>query len=48
MTSWPWIQSAVGHPDLAREGGRVEYLTYWRVLNETPGSETRLIELTFR
>jgi serine/threonine protein kinase len=42
------LQSALGHPEFARDGGRIEYITYHRA---TPGfftGETRLVEITFR
>jgi len=44
---YPWIASGVGHPELAREGGRVELLTYARHLLAT-GSEMRAVEIEFR
>jgi len=44
---FPWIASGVGHPELAREGGRVELLTYARHLLAT-GSEMRAVEIEFR
>jgi serine/threonine protein kinase len=50
-TGWPWIRNALAHPELARERGRVEYLSYFRPL-DGPGlrayGETRLVEITFR
>jgi serine/threonine protein kinase/tetratricopeptide (TPR) repeat protein len=42
-----WISSGVGHAELAREGGRVELLTYARHLL-TARSETRVVEIEFR
>jgi hypothetical protein len=44
---FPWIASGVGHPELAREGGRIELLTYAR-LPLSVGSETRAVEIEFR
>jgi hypothetical protein len=44
---FPWIASGVGHPELAREGGRIELLTYARHLLSS-GSETRAVEIEFR
>jgi hypothetical protein len=44
---FPWIASGVGHPELAREGGRVELLTYARHLLAA-GSEMRAVEIEFR
>ena len=38
--------SGVGHPELAGEGGRVEYLTYYRETGSFQG-EIRLLEVTF-
>ena len=42
---FPWIGPSAGHPELARENGRVEYLTYSRA---TPsGSEIRVVRIQF-
>jgi len=43
---FPWIVSGVGHPELARDGGRIELLTYAR--HFVGGSETRAVEIEFR
>jgi hypothetical protein len=37
---------AQGHPELAKENGRVEYLTYSR--RAAPGNEIRMIRIEFR
>jgi non-specific serine/threonine protein kinase/serine/threonine-protein kinase len=42
-----WINSAVAHPELARDGGRVELLTYTRNV-AMAGNETRAVEIEFR
>jgi hypothetical protein len=42
------LQSALGHPEFAREGGRIEYITYHRAARGFFNGETRLVELTFR
>lgn len=42
---FPWIRSSAGHPELARNNGRVEYLTYSRT---TPsGNQIRVVRLEF-
>ena len=46
FVGWPWITSGIAHPGLAREGGRVELLTYTR--NVGRGNETRAVEIEFR
>jgi hypothetical protein len=42
-----WSYCGVAHPELSREDGRVEYLTYYRETGFFKG-EIRLIELTFK
>jgi eukaryotic-like serine/threonine-protein kinase len=42
---WYWTNTALGHPELAREGGRVEYVTYRR--NVRGLREIRLMEIRF-
>ena len=42
-----WVDSAVAHPELARDGGRVELLTYTPNVSMA-GSETRAVEIEFR
>jgi hypothetical protein len=44
---FPWIGPGIGHPELAREGGRVEILTYTRAVG-IGGNETRAVEIEFR
>jgi len=39
---FPWTKHAIGHLELARDDGRVEYLTY------VTAAEMRLVELKFR
>jgi serine/threonine protein kinase len=39
---------AHAHPVIAREGGRVEYITYGRPVGKFGESEVRLVEITFR
>ena len=39
--------SGIGHPEFSREGGRVEYLTYYRPMGVFEG-QTRLVEVVFR
>lgn len=38
-----WMGLALGHPEIAREGGRVEYLTYFR-----NNDETRVVQIEFK
>ena len=45
--SFPWIKSAVAHPELTREGGRIELLTYIREVSLLK-HEMRAIEVEFR
>jgi hypothetical protein len=45
--SYPWIGSAVGHPELARGRGRVETLTYTRDVGFL-WKEMRVVEIEFR
>jgi serine/threonine protein kinase len=42
------INSALAHPEFARENGRIEYITYHRATGPFWVGETRLIEITFR
>jgi len=42
---WNWTTHAVAHPELARDGGRLEYFTYVRRVGRT--AEIRLIEVRF-
>jgi hypothetical protein len=44
---FPWINSAVAHAELARDGGRVELLTYRRSF-VMAGGEMRAVEIEFR
>jgi hypothetical protein len=44
---WKWIGWAAGHPELSRDGGRVEIVTYTRGLG-LAGNETRAVEIQFR
>jgi hypothetical protein len=44
---FPWINSAVAHAELARDGGRVELLTYSRSF-VMAGGEMRAVEIEFR
>ena len=46
LVGFPWIRSALGHSDLARDGGRVETLTYVRNLGLLK-SEMRVVEIEF-
>ncbi len=41
---WIWTTWGLGHPELARHGGRTEYMTYWRNIGI---SEIRLMEIRF-
>jgi hypothetical protein len=43
----PWIKTGLGHPELSRDGGRVETLSYVRWDGES-GDETRVLEIEFR
>ena len=43
-----WRQTALGHPEFARDGGRIEYITYHQEKGPFWIGETRLIEITFR
>jgi hypothetical protein len=45
--SFPWIDSAVAHPELTRERGRIEVLTYIRDVGLLR-NEMRGIDLEFR
>ena len=42
---WFWTNAGLGHAELARDGGRTEYVTYWR--NDDWRSEIRLMEVRF-
>jgi hypothetical protein len=42
------ILAALGHPEFARDGGRIEYITYYRPMRGFFRGETRVVELTFR
>jgi hypothetical protein len=42
------IESALGHPEFARGGGRVEYITYRCQTGPLLIGETRLVEIRFR
>ncbi len=43
------LKSGLIHPEFAREGGRIEYITYFRPTDvHIFGGETRLVEITFR
>ena len=42
-----WNYAGVGHPELAKDSGRIEYLSYFHGLGGFDG-ELRLLELTFR
>jgi len=42
------VQCALAHPEFAREGGRIEYITYRRQTGSLLVGETRLVEITFR
>jgi len=39
--------AALAHPEFARDGGRVEYITYFRDTGPFWTGETRLVEITF-
>lgn len=41
-----WTYSGLGHPELARENGRIEYVSYYRETGFFEG-EIRLLEFTF-
>jgi tetratricopeptide (TPR) repeat protein len=43
---WDWTFSALGHPELARDGGRIEYVTVGR--NVSGRNELRMMEVRFR
>jgi len=43
-----YVDSALGHPEFAREDGRIEYVTYHRETASFWIGETRLVEITFR
>ena len=43
---FPWIRFATGHPELARENGRVEYLSYGRYNGSR--NEIRIIRIEFQ
>jgi hypothetical protein len=42
---WSWTNTGLGHSELARDGGRIEYVTYRRNLGRL--RETRLMEIRF-
>ena len=42
---WYWTTTGLGHPELVRDGGRTEYVTYWR--NNMGRHEIRLMEIRF-
>jgi hypothetical protein len=42
---WYWTSTGLGHPELARDGGRTEYVTYWRGYGGR--DEIRLMEIRF-
>ena len=42
-----WSYCGLAHPELSREAGRIEYLTYYRETGFFKG-EIRLIELVFK
>jgi serine/threonine protein kinase len=44
---WQHNETALGHPEFAREGGRIEYVTYHRPTGAFWTGETRLVEITF-
>jgi serine/threonine protein kinase len=41
---WFWTTTGLGHPELARDGGRIEYVSYWRNMGK---GEIRLMEIRF-
>lgn len=41
---WFWTNWGTGHPELSRDGGRTEYMTYWRAWGNR---EIRLMEVRF-
>jgi hypothetical protein len=42
---WSWTHAGVGHPELARDSGRIEYVTYRRNFGDL--REIRLMEIRF-
>jgi serine/threonine protein kinase len=46
-TVWPWIGLGFVHPELARDGGRVQVVTYPRAIG-IAGNEIRAVEIEFR
>lgn len=44
--SGEWIGLALGHPEIARDGGRIEYLTYSRPTRV--GDEIRVLQIEFK
>jgi hypothetical protein len=43
-----YVDSALAHPELSRDGGRIEYLTYHRGTGIFWTGETRLLEVVFK
>ena len=46
-TAGAWNYAGVGHPELAKDSGRIEYLSYFHDLGNFDG-EMKLLEITFR
>jgi len=46
-TGFPWIGEGLVHPELARDGGRVQIVTYSRAIG-IAGNEIRAVEIEFR
>jgi len=42
---FPWIRSSAGHPELARDNGRIEYLSYSRAT--ASGNQIRIVRIEF-
>jgi hypothetical protein len=47
LAAWPWLGHGFVHPELARDGGRVQTVTYSRAIG-IAGNEIRAVEIEFR
>jgi serine/threonine protein kinase len=47
LAAWPWLGHGFVHPELARDGGRVQTVTYSRAIG-IAGNEIRAVEVEFR